>query len=120
MTDIVLTCEQQQRFNLQPLDTFHTHAHEVNSIFFVFEDCVDNFDENQALGLFQKKMELFPRKSLFPMGGSDEDEDWEAIIWVDKYVIDLIHSSTHTSISASSSGDENWEKEFSLLVPHEE
>ena len=52
VTDIVLTCEQKQRFNLQPLDTFHTHAHEVNSIFFVLEDCVDNFDENQALGLF--------------------------------------------------------------------
>ena len=55
VTDIVLTCEQQHIFNLQPLDTFHTHAHEVNYIFFVLEDCVDNFDENQALGLFQKK-----------------------------------------------------------------
>ena len=36
------------------------------------------------------------------------------------YCRDLIHSSTHTSISASSSGDENWEKEFSLLVQQEE
>ena len=71
MTDIVLTCEQPQRFNLQPLDTFHTHVHEVNSIFFVLEDYVDNFEENQTLGLFQKKMELFSGKSLFPMGGSN-------------------------------------------------
>ena len=39
---------------------------------------------------------------------------------MDKYVRDLIHSSTHTSISASSSVDENWEKEFSLLVQQEE
>jgi len=98
------------------LDTFHTHAHEVNSIFFVLEDCVDNFDENQALGLFQKKLELFPRKSLFPMGGSDEDEDWEAIIWVDEYCRVLIQISTHTFILSSSSENKNWEKEFSLLV----
>ena len=41
-TDIVLTCGQPQRFNLQPLDTFHTYAHEVNYIFFVLEDCVGN------------------------------------------------------------------------------
>ena len=33
----------------------------------------------------------------------------------------LVHnSSPHTSILATSGGDENWEKEFSLLVPHEE
>ena len=39
---------------------------------------------------------------------------------MDKYCRDLIHISTHTSISASSSGDENWENAFSLLVKHEE
>ena len=68
VTDIVLTCEQKKRFNLQPLDTFHTHAHEVNYIFFVLEDYVDNFDENQPLGLFQKKLELFPEKESLPYG----------------------------------------------------
>ena len=31
---IVLTYGKPQRFNLQPLDTFHTHAHEVHSDFF--------------------------------------------------------------------------------------
>ena len=86
----------------------------------MLEDCVDNFDENQALGLFQKKLELFPRKSLFPMGGSVEDEDWEAIIWVDEYCRVLIQVSTHTFILSSSSENENWEKEFSLLVQQEE
>ena len=47
---------------------------------------------------------------------SSIDEDEEAIIWVDNYFRDMIHSSSHTSISTSSSGDENWEKGFSLLV----
>ena len=51
VTDIVLACGKPQGFNLQPLDTFHTHAHEVHSKFFVLEDYTDKFDENQALGL---------------------------------------------------------------------
>ena len=63
---------------------------------------------------------MFSGKSLFPIGGLDKDEDGEAIIWVDKYCIDMIHSSTHTSILVSSSKDGNWEKEFSLLVQQEE
>ena len=52
--------------------------------------------------------------------GSASDKKYAAIRWVDKYGKYIIHSSTHTSISATSSGDENWEKEFSFLVPHEE
>ena len=55
VTDIALACGQPQGFNLQKLDTFHTHAHEVHSDFFVVEYRADKFDENQALGLFQKK-----------------------------------------------------------------
>ena len=40
---------------------------------------------------------------------------------MDEYCRELIHTSTpHTSISATSNGEENWENEFSLLVPHEE
>ena len=54
------------------------------------------------------------------MGDSDEDEDGAAIIWVDKYCRDMIHISTNTSISASSSENEIWENEFSLLVELEE
>ena len=52
--------------------------------------------------------------------GSASDEEYTDIILLDKYSIEMIHSSTHTSISSISSGDENWGKEFSLLVPHEE
>ena len=54
VTDIALACGKPYGFNFQPLDTFHTHAHEVHSKFFVLEDYTDKFDENQALGLFQK------------------------------------------------------------------
>ena len=39
---------------------------------------------------------------------------------MDKYCKEMIHKSTHTPISTTSSGDENWEKDFSLLVPYEE
>ena len=120
MTDIALACGQPQGFNLQQLDTFHKHEHEVHSDFFVFEECTYKFDGNQALGLFQKKLELFPEKNLFPMGDSYEDEDGAAISWVDKYSRDMIHSSTHTSVSSLSRQNEIWEKEFSLVMQQEE
>ena len=83
VTDIVLTCGNPQGFNLQPLDTFHTHAQEVHSNFVVLVDCIEKFHENQALGIFQKKLELFPGNYLFPMGESDEGEDGESISRVD-------------------------------------
>ena len=86
----------------------------------MLKDCVGNFDENQALGLFPKKLELIHGNNLFPMGELDEDADGEAIMWVDNYCKYMIHSYTRTSISASSSGDENWVKEFFLLVQQEE
>ena len=72
------------------------------------------------LVFYRKKLELFPEKNLFPMGDSYEDEDGAAISWVNKYCRDMIHSSTHTSISASSRENEIWEKEFSLVVQQEE
>ena len=36
--DIVLTCEEKQRFNLKLLDTSHTHAHEVHFDFLMLEE----------------------------------------------------------------------------------
>ena len=54
------------------------------------------------------------------MGRLDEDEDWEAIIWVDEYCRVLIQIYTHTSISASSSENGNWVKVFLVLMLHEE
>ena len=94
--------------------------HEMHLGLQVLKDCANKFDENQGLGLFQKKLELFSGKNLFPMKESYEDEDGEAINWVNECCINLIHNSTHTSISASSSENEIWEKEFSLLVQQEE
>ena len=38
VTDIVLTCEQQQGIILHILGTYHTHAHEVNSDLHVLEE----------------------------------------------------------------------------------
>ena len=38
VTDIILTCEQKQRIIVQPLDTSHTHAHEVHSDLHVLEE----------------------------------------------------------------------------------
>ena len=67
----------------------------------------------------RKKVELFSGKNLFPMGHSYEDEDGEAIIWVDKYCRDMIHISTHTSISDSLIKNEIWENEFSLSMQQE-
>ena len=63
MSGIVLTCGKPQRFNLQPLDAFHTHAHEVNSDFFVLEEFWDVYDEFQPHG-------HFPRKADFSHGRS--------------------------------------------------
>ena len=45
VTDIVLTCGKPQIFNLNPLDTFHTHAHDVHSDFVVLEEFWDVDDE---------------------------------------------------------------------------
>ena len=102
--------------------------HEMHLVLHVLKNCADKLEENQALDLFQRKLKLFSEESLISMEESDEptlvgsasDKKYAEIIWVDKYGKYLIHISTHTSISATSSGDENWEKEFSLLVPHEE
>ena len=53
--------------------------------------------------------------------GLANDEEYATISWFNHYCSELIHSSIpHTSILSTSSGYENWEKEFSLLVPHEE
>ena len=63
LNDIVLTCGKPQRFNLKPLNTFHTHAHELHSNFFVLEEFWDADDEFQTHG-------HFPRKDDFSHGRS--------------------------------------------------
>ena len=92
----------------------------MHSNFFVLEEFLDAHDEFQAQGHYVRNDDFSHRRSPIFMEELNEDEDMASISWVDKYVVDLVHSSTHTSISASSSGDENWEKEFFLLVQQEE
>ena len=41
--------------------------HEVHSFFHVLEEYVDNLDDNKALDLSQRKLELFPGYILFYM-----------------------------------------------------
>ena len=63
---IFLTCGQTQIFlNFQPLDTFHTHAHEVHSKFFVLEEFWDADDEFQAHGHFLRKADFSHRSPIF-------------------------------------------------------
>ena len=57
VTDIVLTCEQQQRIILQLLYTSHIHAHEVHSDFHVLEKFEVNQYEDQALAWFLRDYE---------------------------------------------------------------
>ena len=83
--------------------------HEMHLVLHVLENCVDKPDQNQALDLFHRKLELFSKESLFSMEeaheftsiGSAIEEEEAAISWVDKYCRYIIHSSTHTSISTS-------------------
>ena len=89
--------------------------HEMHLFLHAIENCANNLDQNQALDLFQRKLELFSGESLFSMEetheltsvGSAIKEEEKIVSWVDKYCKDLIQISTHTSISASSNGDEN-------------
>ena len=100
-------------------------SHEMHLVLHVLEDGAYKLDGNQALDIFQ----LFLGECLFSMEDSDDitlsgstiDEEGAAISWMNKYYKRLIHSFTlHNSISSISGGNENWEKGFSWLVPHEE
>ena len=47
-------------------------SHEMHLLLHVLEDHADNLEENQALDLFQRKLELFFGESLFSVEESDE------------------------------------------------
>ena len=47
---------------------------EENSIWYVLEECSEQFDENQALNFFPNKLELFLHDSHSPI------EEWDEII----------------------------------------
>ena len=63
MNGIVMTCGKLQRLNFHPLDTYHTHAHEVHLKFFVLKEFWDADDE------FQEHAH-YPRKDEFSHGRS--------------------------------------------------
>ena len=58
MTDIVLTCENQQRLILHLLETSHTHAHEVHSDFLVLEEFEVKKNGDQAFVHCQRDYEF--------------------------------------------------------------
>ena len=47
-------------------------SHEMHSVFHALEDCANKLDENQALDLSQRKLELFSGESLLSMEVSDD------------------------------------------------
>ena len=81
--------EELQRFHLPSYTPFsHLHKvdcipnhmeeshemvdHEMHLVLHVLEDCANKLEENQALDLFQRKLELFYEESLFSMEKSYE------------------------------------------------
>ena len=101
----------------------------MHSDLHVLEEFEVNQYEDQALAWFLRDYEL-------PLGKCctilEEEHDHTitektnggscgSIILMDDHCRDLAHnSSPHTSISATSGGDENWVKGFFLLMPQEE
>ena len=58
VTDIVLTCKQQRRFILHPLDTSCTHAYEVHTDLHMLEEFEFKQDEDQAYAWSQRDYEF--------------------------------------------------------------
>ena len=96
--------------------------HEESSYLHVLEEFEAKQDEDHVLVCFQRYYEIL-------LGGCctilEEVHDHTLVESIsslmDEYCIELVYRySSHTSISATSCGDENWVKEFFLLMPHEE
>ena len=88
---------------LDHMEEYHEMVdHEMHSVLHVLEDYANNLDENQALDLSQRKLELFYRESLLSMEewdeltlvGSSIDEEDASISLVDEYCRELIHTSS--------------------------
>ena len=126
---IVMTCGKPQRLNLQPLDTYHTHAHEVHSKFFVLKEFWDADDEFQAHAHCSRKDEFYHGRSpIFseesediPCVGPSHDGFDASTPLVGTFCRGLFYyKSVHTSSSVGTHRDDNWVKGFFLLMPHEE
>ena len=116
---IVLTYEKQQIITLNPLDTPHTHAHEVHSDLHVLEEFEVKQYEYQALPWFLRDYEfplgkcctLLEEEHNHTVTEKTNGGSFRSIILMDEHCRDLAkNSSLHTSISATSCGDENWVK----------
>ena len=58
---------------LNDMEEYHEMVyHEMDLVLHVLEDYADKLDENQALDLFQRKIEFFSGESLFSMEESNE------------------------------------------------
>ena len=101
---------------MQPLDTSHTHAHEVHYDLDVLADFEVKQYEVQALVWFLRDYEL-PLGKCYTILEEAHDHTvtqktnggiFGSIILMDEHCMDLAHnSSPHTSISPTSCGDEN-------------
>ena len=129
MTNIVLTCEHQQILIFQLLYTSHIHAHEVHSNFHVLEKFEVKQYEDQTLAWFLRDYSLHLGKCCTILEEAHDHIVTQktnggicgSIILIDEHCRYLAHnSSPHTSISATSRGDENWVRGFFLLMPQEE
>ena len=54
--------------------------HEEHSIQYVLEECAEQFDENQALDFFPRKLELFLEDNRSPMSGMIAPNSFQPII----------------------------------------
>ena len=120
---IVLKCGLPKIFNLNPLDTFHTHAHEVNSKFFVLKEFWDSDDEFQAHGHCPRKDEFsHGRSTIFneeseeiPFVGPAHDGFDASTLLVGTFCRGLFYyKSVQTSSSAGTRRDKNWVKGFPI------
>ena len=112
---IFTTCGKPQRLNLQPLETYHTHAHEVYSKLFVLKEFWDANDEFQAHGHCLRKDEFSHVMSpLFseeleenPHVGQSHDGFDASTPLVDTFCRGLFYyKSIHTSSSIGTHRDE--------------
>ena len=132
ITDIVFTCEQQQRFILKPIDTSYTHAHEVNFYLHVFEELENKQNKHHALALFQRNLELALGGNCIIQEEAQDDtcdgpikgDKYPSTFLVDEYCINfnLVHkfSSYALPITTMAHEDDNQVKGFFLLVRSEE
>ena len=99
---------------MQPLDTFHTHAPEVHSNFFVLEEFWDADDEFQAHGHFPRKVYFSHRRSpIFteeseelPCVGPSHDRFDTSTPLVDTFSRDLFHYNLfHTPMASHAHED---------------